>query len=176
MSSTILVPHAEQLPSRAIDIVAVTSAALSAMTADLQVVLKAAFDGATFHAGFGPDSPWEHTASVLDGSCPDCFRHVLAVDADKALVGAVLCVPSRMRGDDAGDPGWFFISPAVSRDLRSAVAAGLVDTAHQIMRDASLTRVVTKMGTASGSAYLVRHHGYRKEPSQGQENRYVLEL
>jgi hypothetical protein len=144
---------------------------------ELEIEIKSAFAGAPFEAGFGPDSPLTHTHDGVFGPQKEMYRHIVAEDAAKRIVGASFRVPVKRytSGTDA-DPGWFFISRDLESRPRVRAADIMVDSAHRVMRDAGFIRVVTNMGTRDGAAFLSRRHGYVHEPSPAQQNRWVRVL
>lgn len=141
----------------------------------LSSAMTDAFREARFMPGFDIASPIKHTLEGLRVPVSSSYRHVLAEAEDQVLAGAFRVPVVRLDVGDA-DPGWFFVAHTVPGMDRVMVADAVVERSHQLMRDAGFTRVVTNMGTRDGAAFLRRRHGYRHEPVEGQENRWIRPL
>ena len=144
---------------------------------DIQSAIKDAFQDADFNEPFGPESPWAHTREGLTGPDADRYLHVIAEDDQQKILAAVFRVPAqRQDGEDAADPGWFFVAPDLHLRMRAEVVREVLQTAHWLMRKAGFPRVVTEMGTHTGGRLLKRHFGYVHDPVVGQENRWIRDL
>jgi len=143
---------------------------------EIESAVKAAFRDADFNEPYGPESPWVHTFEGFTGSNTKKYRHVIAEDDHRMILGAVFRVPVKRQGGEDADPGWFFVAPELHLRMRAEVVRQILQTAHRLMRDAGFTRVVTEMGTRTGGRLLSRHFGYVQDPVMGQKNRWIRDL
>lgn len=134
------------------------------------------FAGAAMNSGWAEGRPAEHTRSVLTGQDSGKFVHALAIDATDEVRGALFCIPSLRQADEDADPGWFSTSPKLASEDRRRLADNLWALAHEVMRCAGFSRVVTSMGTEAGARFLATRHGYVHEPTEDEDNRWVREL
>lgn len=115
-----------------------------------------------------------HIKEGIDGHDHARHRHVLAEDRDGGLAGGWFRIAVAREPDEPDvDPGWFFASPAPIAHTRRDVADAVALAAHELLKQAGFTRVVTNMGTQAGANFLSRRHGYVHEPTRSQQNRWV---
>jgi hypothetical protein len=143
---------------------------------EIESAIKAAFQDADFTEPFGPESPWTHTREGLTGRDANKYLHVIAEDSDRTILGAVFRVPAEQQDGEDADPGWFFVASGLHLRMRAEVVREILQTAHRLMRKAGFPRVVTQMGTRTGSRLLSRHFGYVQAPVEGQKNRWIRDL
>jgi hypothetical protein len=120
-----------------------------------------------------------HIEAGIDGPARGRYRHVLAEDPYGGLAGGWFQIAVARGPDESdADPGWFLaspapISPALMSHTRHDVADAVALAAHDLLKEAGFTRVVTNMGTQAGANFLSRRHGYVHEPTCSQQNRWV---
>jgi hypothetical protein len=141
--------------------------------AEFEGAIRKAFKDSRFLStklGKGVDTVHEYTTEDVVRSCLDSHtmhdpdrRAIVALGEGDKILGAVFHVPVHNRdGKKAGEYGWFFTSPELSKRRRIDVANTLMDETHRRMRIAGFRRVEISMGTEDGAKYLAKNHGYER--------------
>lgn len=143
---------------------------------EIRELIKYEFASSRFNDGCDIWRPLESTQEALEEECWSTFCNVVALDAEKKIVGGWFRVPF-MQSFGEGDcsPGWFFSSAELGTS-RSLIADAIITEAHKVMKSGGFTRVVTNMGTVAGAKFLQRRHGYIHQPVQYKKNTWVKVL
>lgn len=150
---------------------------------EVEEAMRKAFVGSEFNDGCGVWRPLDCTMESSQPEVRSAYRHVVALHEGK-IVGAWFRIPvEKSHERDWCDPGWFFTSSEFDRRFsdgtgspRAQVADAIVNKAHEMMRAAGFTRIVTNMGTVAGARFMQRRHGYIHQPRPEKANTWLKVL
>ncbi|MCP4123393.1 MAG: SET domain-containing protein [Bacteroidetes bacterium] len=139
-------------------------------------LMRTAFSGSRFPDGFNPERPAKLTWNEMEKE-GDNLEHVIALNDNGRLIGAVLCVPTkRPLGETACNVGRHFVDTSLPELQRARVADALISRLHRELARSGYKTIITKMETDSGAEYLSMRHGYIPAPTKDRKNRWITSL
>jgi len=144
---------------------------------EISKLLGDAFSDSKFSEGFAPERPAQHTWDEIHKPDGSELQHVVAMDTDGNVLGAIFCLRTRRTDDETtADAGWFFTAPTVSGLKRTRISNAMVERVHKELASSGYDAVVTEMGTEDGASYLSHGHGYVPAPLPEKKNRWIRGL
>ncbi len=160
----------------------------------IRELMEEAFSEANYNGSFLDGDPVRDTYVEVNPSQPkrDLVQHVVAIDVPvcglvdsgdsdlkPAFLGALFsvykAVPSAAIVNEriCTEPGWFFsvarLHGSAHKLKRRAVADAIIETMHQVLKEAGFTHVEAEIGTAAGVRCFCSRFDYMHEPVSEQD-------
>lgn len=178
----------------------------------LKRLVESSFVRASYNGTFKEDDPIIDTYNEIKLEEPlrNNYKHLFALeksacepefdesaDFGEVFLGVIFSVPVLLPKepfpgcDMTCETGWFTtdcrLHPPEHKQRKYGIAHALIETHHEIMKDAGFKIAEVEMGTKAGGAYWIKNFGYRHEPvtkdhpwstlrKKDPNNRYIKEL
>ena len=140
-------------------------------------ILQMSFANVTFNDGFDIQRPKKHTLGEITKKDNTDLFHILVFDSEKEIIGGLFCIPQKKLDDkDFCDLGWFFTSPNLTMRNRLQIVDAIMNTAHKMIKNMGITKIITEMGTKEGEQLMSKKYGYYHSPEENHINRWIKDL